>query len=57
MRWGELVTADKSTVIFEPFPGTIIVEDGEGDGCFADPPWTGESDWGEAFCEIDDLVD
>ena len=55
--WGELVATDKPAVILKLCLDTIVVENRESDGCFADPPWTDESDWGEAFCEVDDLVD
>ena len=53
----ELVTADESTVVTEMLLDAIVMEDGEGDGCFSDSPWTNEGDWGEAFSEIDDLFD
>ena len=33
-----------------------MVEDGQSDGRFPNPPWTNESDWGEIFCEADDLL-
>ena len=57
MGGGELVTADEPTVVSEPFLDAVVVEDGEGDGGLSDTPRTDESDWGEIFCEADDLVD
>ena len=56
-RGGELVTTDESTVYSEPFLDAIVVEDGKSDGSFTNPPWTDESDWGEVFCQTDDLLD
>ena len=56
-RGGELVAADEPAVISEPLLDSIVVEDGQGDGCFPDPPWTDESDWGEVLCETDNLLD
>ena len=53
----ELVATDESTLVTEPLPDTIVMEDGESDGCFSNPPWTDESDWSEVFSEIDDLID
>ena len=53
----ELVTADESTVVTEMLLDAIVMEDGEGDGCFSDSPWTDEGDRSEAFSEIDDLFD
>ena len=53
----ELVTADESTLVTETLLDAILMEDGESNGCFSNPPWTDESDWGEIFSEIDDLFD
>ena len=57
MGGGELVTTDEPAVFSEPFLNAIVVEDGESDGSFPDPSCTDESNWGEVFCETDDLVD
>ena len=57
IRWGELVATDKPAVFFKSCLNTTVVEDGESDGCFAHPPWADQSDWGEAFCEMDDPPD
>jgi hypothetical protein len=43
--------------LVEPFLDAIVVEDGQGNGCFPDATCTDESDWGEAFSETDDLLD
>ena len=56
-RRGELVTADESTVIAKPFLDAIVVEDGQRDGCLADPPGTDESDGFQVFGEVNDLLD
>ena len=56
-RGRELVATDKPAVVSEPFLNAPVVEDGEGDRRFSDPPWTNESDWREALCETDDLLD
>ena len=56
-RGGELVATDKPTVGSESFLDAIVVEDGERDGSFPDPPCAYEGDWGEIFCEANDLLD
>ena len=53
---GELVTSDEPTVVSKSFLDAIVVEDGESDGCFPDPPCADESDWSEMFCEADDVL-
>ena len=53
----ELVAADESTLVTEPLPDTIVMEDGESDGSFSNPPWTNESNWSEVFSEINDFFD
>ena len=54
---GELVAADEPTVGSEPFLDAAVMEDGKSDGCFPNPSRTDESNWGEVFCETDDLLD
>ena len=54
---GELVASDDPPIVTETLLDAVVVEDRQSDGCFANPPWTDESDWGEAFCEVNDLVD
>jgi len=56
-RGRELIATDKPTVGSEPFLDTIVVEDGESNGCFSNPPYADEGDWSEIFCEVDNLLD
>jgi hypothetical protein len=56
-RSRKLITADKSTVFAKSSFDPIVVEDGEGDSCFPDPPCTDESDGFEVFSESGDLLD
>ena len=56
-RGGELVATDEPAVISKPLLDSIVMEDGQSDGCFPNPPWTDESDWSEIFCEANDLLD
>jgi len=56
-RGGELVATDEPAVVSKPFLDAIVVEDGESDGRFPNTPCADESDWGEIFCEADDLLD
>ena len=56
-RGGKLVATYKSTIISEPLLDAIVMEDGQGNGCFPDPPWTDESDRGEIFYEVDGELD
>ena len=37
-RRRKLITADKSTIVPEPFLDTAVVENGQGDSRFPDPP-------------------
>ena len=55
-RGGELVAADESAVMSEPFLDATVVEDSKSDKCLPDPPWTDESDRGQVFCKADDLL-
>ena len=45
MRRRELIATDESSVLAKSLFDAIVVEDGEGDGCFPDPPCADESDW------------
>ena len=56
-RGGELVATDKPTIVSKPFLDTTVVKDSQSDGCFPDPPWTDESNWGDVFCQTDDPLD
>ena len=57
VRWGELVTADKSTVVSKSSLDVIVVEDGQSDGGFPDPAWTNQSERSEVFSEENDPLD
>ena len=52
----ELVATDEPTIGSEPLLYAIVVEDGQSNGRFPDPPCTNESDWSDMFCEVDDVV-
>ena len=56
-RRGELVATDEPTVGSKPFLDAIMMEDGQSDGCFPNSSCTDEGDWGEVFCEADDVLD
>ena len=56
-RRGELIAADESTVTAKPFFDAMMVEDGECNRCFPDPPCTDEGDGFEVFGKTDDLFD
>ena len=53
----EPVTADEPPVLVEPFLDPIVVEDSQGNGCFANTTCADESNWGEAFRKTDDILD
>ena len=53
----DLVATDEPTIFSKPFLDAIIVENGQGNRGFPDPPWTDESDWCEVFSEINNLLD
>jgi len=56
-RGWELVATDKPTVGPKPFLDAIVMEDGESNGCFPNPPCADESDWSEILCKANDLLD
>ena len=56
-RGRELVATDESAVVAKPVPDAIVMEDGQCDGCLANPSNTNESDRCQVFCETDDLPD
>ena len=56
-RGGELVAANKSTVIPKPFLDSVIVEDAQCDGRLANPTSAYESNSIEVFGETDKLLD
>jgi hypothetical protein len=55
-RSWKLIAANKSTVITKSLFDAIIVEDGEGDRSFPDPPCTNESDRFQISSEFNDLL-
>jgi hypothetical protein len=56
-RSRKLIAADKPSVIAKSIFDPIVVEDGEGDRCFPNPPCTDESDGFEVFDESNNLLD
>ena len=56
-RGREPVAADESTVNAKPFLDAIVVEEGEGNGCFSDPTCTNECDGFEILGQSDNLID
>ena len=56
-RGVELVTTYEPSVVTEPLFDAAVVKDGQSDGRLADPAGTNESNWGQVFCEPNDLLD
>ena len=56
-RGRELVAANESTVMAKPLLDPIVVENGQGDGGFANSTSTDESDWSTVLGKIDYLLD
>jgi len=56
-RGGELVATDKPTVVTKPSSDAIVVEGGQSGRSLANSANTDQSDWGEVFCETNDLFD
>ena len=56
-RCRELVATDEPAVVPEPFLDPIVVEDGQGNGCFPDSPWADECDRREVFSKAKNLLD
>jgi hypothetical protein len=52
-----LVTAEESTIVAKPLLDPVVMENGQGDGGFADSSSTNESDWNKLFSEINYLLD
>ena len=48
-RCRELIATDEPTVIAKPLFDPVVMEDGESNGCFPDPPRANESDRFEVF--------
>ena len=55
-RCGKLIATDKSSVGAKSLFDPIVVEDGEGNGCFPDSPCTDESNRFEVIGECNDLL-
>ena len=56
-RGGELIATNEPAVVPKPFLDAIVVENGQGDGRFPDPPCANESDRSEVFGEINNILD
>jgi len=56
-RGRELVATNKSTVMTKPPLDSIMVENSQGDGRFANPPSTDESDRSKVLGEINYPLD
>ena len=54
---GKLIAADKSAVLAKPLFDAVAVGDDQYRGRLANPVSTDWSDWGEVFCQSDDLLD
>ena len=57
LRSWELIATDEPPMIAKPLLDTIVVENGEGDGCLADSTCTNESHRVQVFGKINDPVD
>jgi hypothetical protein len=55
-RSWKLITADEATILTKSAFDSVVVEDGESNGCFPDPPSAYESNGFEMFGEPDDLL-
>ena len=56
-RSWELVATDESTILAKSFPDPTVVEDGESNSCFTNPPCPNKSDGFEVFGESNDILD
>ena len=56
-RWRELVATDEPAAVSEPLFDAIVVEDGQSDRGFPNPPCTEESNWSEGFYEVNNSLD
>jgi len=52
-----LVATDKPPVVTKSSFDAIVVEDGQSGGSLTNSTSTDQSDWGQVFCETDDLFD
>ena len=56
-RGGELVATDESTVVAKPPLDSVVVENGQGNGCLPDSSGTNKGDRNEILSEIDYCLD
>ena len=56
LRGEELVATDKPTVVSKPFLDATVVEGGQSNSCFSDPPCADEGNWSKMFSEVDHLL-
>jgi len=56
-RRRKLVTANESALIAKSILDAAVVEDGQCDGCLADPSSADESNRCQVFCQTNDLFD
>ena len=56
-RGGKLIATDEATVVPESVFDAVMMEDGQSDGCLANPASTNESDGCEVFRQTYDLLD
>ena len=56
-RGGELITMDEPTVAAKSLFDPIVVEDGQDERCLANSACADQSDWCEASCETNNLLD
>ena len=56
-RCRKLVTTNKSAVVTKSTFDATMVEDGQRDGCLANPSGTDESNGCQIFCKTNDLLD
>ena len=55
-RWRELIATDEPTVMAKSLLDPIVVKNSQGNGGFANPSSTNESDWSKILSEIDYLL-
>ena len=53
---GELVATDESAIVTESLSDAIVMEDGQSDGCLANPTDTNEGDRCEVFSQTENLL-
>ena len=56
-RGGELVATNEPAIVDKSLLDSIVVENSQGDGGFADSAGPDESDWAKVLSEIDCLRD